>query len=217
MNVQNLYVLQETLSKLGLADYFRLRVELEQSIEQQLPEFQLTDVTYYDDCKLEVTLYFKRSSSRDVYSFYKYDFSLLYFENTFKNRALTFYRAIATITMKEAVNLLQGRAVNKDIKSESAGLYNAWLMINFHEKEASGNFKLSIFPTAHRYEIEQVIETYPIRELQDKDFKATLLLSLKAGDSCLVTLDRERKSEKVYIEANPRLKTFSIHRVKVSH
>ena len=107
MNVQNLYVLQESLSKLNLADYFRLRVELEQSIEQQLPEFQLTDVSYYDDCKLEVTLHFQKSSDKDVYSFNRIACSLRYFEDSINNRAHTFYRADFMPTIKEVFNLLQ--------------------------------------------------------------------------------------------------------------
>jgi len=217
MNVQNLYVLQEVLSKLGLADYFRLRMELERSTERQLPAFQLTDVTYYDDCKLEITLYFKRSSDKDAYSFNRYACSLRYFDDSINNREHTFYRDDVIPTIKEAFNLLQGRAVNKDVKSLSTGFNNAWLVLNFYEKDLNGNYKLYYFPTKHGYEIEKIVEMYPIRELQDPDLKATLLLSLKAGDCCAVTLDRSRKSERVYIEANPRLKTIGIYPIKVSH
>jgi hypothetical protein len=217
MNQQNFNVLREAIKKIGLPSFVDFTIEpVEFSSEQPL-EVQLTDVIYRDDSQMEVTLYFERPIDGNVYSFTRYNCRLRYYEDSAKDRAHTFYRSKVAPTMREVYNLLQGRSVNKDINSIPDGVYNAWLTLNFQEKDSNGNYKLHYFPTNNGYQIENVLDMYPIRELQDEELKAALLLSLKAGDCCLVTLDRARKSEKVYIEAIPRLKTIGIYPIKVSH
>jgi hypothetical protein len=217
MNQQNFNVLREAIQRLGLPNFLDLTIEpVELSGEQPL-EVELTDVTYHEDSLMEVTLYFERPIEGNVYSFNRYNCRLRYYEDSTKDRAYTFYRNKIAPTIREAYNLLQGRSVNKDVISTPHGVYNAWLTLNFREKDSEGNYKLHYSPTKNGYQIEKVLEMYPIRELLDEDLKAALLLFLKAGDCCLVTLDRARKSEKVYIEAIPRLKTIGIYPIKVSH
>jgi hypothetical protein len=217
MNVQNLYVLEEAVSNLGLTDCHSLFQELKQLITPQLLKFEIETVILYDDCKMEIKLCFTRSLNSDVYSFSKLDCFLRYGVDTLEDRAQSFYRIHFIPTIKEAYNLLQGRAVNKDVKSPSGEKYNAWIELNFYEKDLHGNHKLYYYRSKNRYDLAKTLELYPIREILDEEFKASLVIALKAGDSCLVTLDRSRKSERVCIEANPRLKTINIYPTSSLH
>jgi hypothetical protein len=47
-----------------------------------------------------------------------------------------------TVKPKEAYNILQGRAVFKEIISPKSDKYNAWLQLNFKELDAYGNYKV---------------------------------------------------------------------------
>ncbi|HEY4291244.1 MAG TPA: hypothetical protein VGN00_29285 [Puia sp.] len=216
MNAQSLNVLRDAMKKIGHPNFLELTIEpVELSGEQPL-EVQLTDVFYRDDSSMEVTLYFERPEKGVVYSFTRYKCHVRYYKDPTKNRAYTFYRSKFVPTIREAYNLLLGRSINKDVTSAPDEVYNAWLTLNFREKDTNGNYKLHYFPTKNGYQIERILDLYPIQELFDDELKANLLLSLKAGDSCLVTLNQAGKSQKVYIEASPKFKTIGIYPTKVS-
>lgn len=217
MNQQYQPVIREAIKKIGLPGFLDLTIEPVELSGEQPSEVQFTEVIDRGDSLMEVTLYFKRPIKGNIYSFTRYNCLLHYQEDSSKERSCTFYRRKFVPTIREAYNLLQGRSINKDVNSILDGVYNAWIMLNLQDKDSDGNYKLHYFPTENGYQLEKVLAMYPIRELHDEELKAALLLSLKAGDRCLVTLDRARKSEKAYIEAIPRLKTIGIQPVKVSH
>lgn len=213
MNKENLAFLQDSLKYLGFGENTLLNQQLEEQVLKDVGEFELYTEAYFDDnTKLEAKLYYRKSDSKDRYFLTKFDALLRYSDDPDRNRAQTFYIYKGTgITFKEAFNLLQGRSVNKDMINLEGEKYNAWVQLNFEEKDMQNNFKLRQYRAQYHYELEKVLEKYPIRELQSDETKAVLIRSLRRGNVQLVTFLKLNKTEKMYIEANPMYKTINIY------
>ena len=115
------------------------------------------------------------------------------------------------VELKEAYNLLQGRAFFKGITPIKGDKYNARVQLNFWEKDADGDFKLIKFRSLYGYELANVLNKYPIREVASNDLRDVIMRALKSGDRRPDTfLKPSGKKEKKIIEANPTLKTINI-------
>ncbi len=195
-----------------MGDNTLLNQQLEQQVIKESKEIELYTEAYFDDfSRLEAKLYFRRSDQKEMYFFNKYEALLRYPDDQDKNRSQTFYiNKGMGITFKEAFNLLQGRAVNKDLVNIEGEKYNAWVQLNFEEKDLHNNYKVKQYRAQYRYELEKVLENYPIRELQNEETKSILIRSLRRGNLQLVTFVKVNKTEKMFIEANPMFKTINI-------
>src|ERR1700744_2308525 len=113
MAQNNLDFLNTDLKYLGFGEKSLLNQHLEAQLLRELPAFELFTEAFYDnDTKLEAKLYFTRSAKENFYYFNKYDALLRYAGEPDKDRAQTFYISKGHgVTLKEAFNLLQGRAV----------------------------------------------------------------------------------------------------------
>jgi hypothetical protein len=213
MDKENLAFLQDSLKYLGFGENTLLNQHLEEQVLKDVGEFELYTEAFFDDnTKLEAKLYYRKSDSKDRYFLTKFDALLRYSDDPDRNRAQTFYIYKGTgITFKEAFNLLEGRAVNKDMTNLEGEKYNAWVQLNFEEKDMQNNFKLRQFRAQYHYELDKVLEKYPIRELQSEETKAVLIRSLRRGNVQLVTFLKLNKTEKMFIEANPMYKTINIY------
>jgi hypothetical protein len=213
MKKDNLSFLQENLRYLGFGETLPFNDQLVQEFEKDNREFQLSTEVHFDEwSKLEATLFFRKAGQHDMYFLIRYTAGLSYSEHSDFNRMQTFYIFKgAGVTLKEAFNLLQGRSVNKDLTSDDGEKYNAWIQLDFSTKTAMNNYKTRQYRQSYGYDLEKVLENYPIRELYDEELKANLLRSLKKGNVHPVTLSKTNKIEKVYIEANPQFKTIVIH------
>lgn len=215
MNNENLEFLQDSLKYLGFGEKLLLNDQLEQWIEKESKEFQLEIEAFFDeDHKLEVTLYFRRSDQLDMYFFNKYEARLRSTDEPANDRAQIFYISKGTgVTLKEAYNLLQGRAVNKDLTNAEGQKYNAWIQLNFGEKDQYNNYKVKQYRSQYGYDLEKTLEKYPIREFKNEEWKAALVKSLKRGNLHTVSFEKPNKTEKMLIEANPQYKTINIYPV----
>ena len=75
-------------------------------------------------------------------------------EDSEKEKSQTFYINKGNgVTAKEAYNMLDGRAVNKKLMDREDNPYQAWLQINFKEKEDNGNHKLNRYHTAYGFDL----------------------------------------------------------------
>ncbi len=213
MRKDNLSFLQENLRYLGFGETLPFNDQLVQEFEKNNREFQLSTEVHFDEwSKLEATLYFRKAGQHDMYFLIRYTAGLSYSEKPDFDRMQTFYIFKgAGVTLKEAFNLLQGRAVNKDLTSDDGEKYNAWIQLDFGSRTSANNYKTRQFRQTYGYDLEKVLANYPIRELQDEELKANLLRSLKKGNVHPVTLAKTNKIEQVFIEANPQFKTIIIH------
>ncbi|HZE86155.1 MAG TPA: hypothetical protein VE035_17670 [Puia sp.] len=177
MNSENLEFLQDNLKYLGFGDKLLLNQQLEEQVTKELKDFVLeTEVFYDDETKMEIVLHFRRSEQLDMYFFNKYDAKLCYDADPASDRGQSFYISKGTgVTLREAYNLLQGRAVNKDLTDAEGLKYNAWIQLNFDEKSGNNNYKVKQFRVQYGYSLEKTLEKYPIRELKNEVLRTTLI------------------------------------------
>ena len=118
------------------------------------------------------------------------------------------------IHLKAAFNLLQGRSVFKEIAPPKDEKYFAWIHLNFQEKEADGNYKVTKFRSYRGFDLEPILTRYPIVELNDEGKKKEIILGLKGGDRKKVTfLKPTGKTQEKFIEFNPMNKSINIYAI----
>ena len=202
MNEKNLEALKKDLKFLGFGE--GLQDQLTTNIQQQKPEFTLTHQAFYNDKTLDSTLHFRAGKENEMYFFNKYEAKL-------GEKQQTFYLDRGNgITTKEAFNLLEGRAVNKDLVNKDQVKYNAWVQIDFSNKEPNGNYKTKSYHENYGYDAVAALERYPIKELKDAKSKEELVKSLEKGNIQPVTV-LEKKGEKRYlIQADPQFKDITL-------
>ena len=213
MTNNNLSLLQENLRYLGFGEALPFNDQLENEVGKGQKAFHLTTEAYFDEwSKLEATLYFRKSDQQDMYFLTKYTATLCYIENPDPNKTQTFYIFKgAGVTLKEAFNLLQGRAVNKDLIDNDGEKYNAWIQLDFSSRTLMNNYKIRQFRVQYGYDLEKILSAYPIKELGTEALKLNLIRSLKKGNIHPVTFAKPNKTEKKYIEACPQFKTIGIY------
>lgn len=211
MNNENLDLIQENLKYLGFGEKIVPEDQLEQELAKEPKDFELYAEAFYDeDYKLEAILHFRRWN--DMYFFNKYDALLRKGDEPEMDRRQTFYISKGTgVTMKECFNLLQGRAVNKDLINIEGEKYNAWIQLNFEEVDLNKNYKMKQYRSQYGYDLEKVLEKYPIRELKNEESRTWLIKALKRGNLQSVYFLKSDKAEKMFIEASPQHKTINIY------
>jgi len=209
MNQKNLEYLKDQIKYTGFGE--GLEKGLKQKIEQGQPEFKLQHQAQFGNDKVDATLNFSKSKQSDMYFFNSYQVGLQK-ENSTEKMEQTFYiNKGSNITLKEAYNLMDGRAVNKDLTNKEGQVYNAWLQIDFKQSDDKGNFKLKPYHQNYGYDLEAALSKHPIKELGNDDFKANLMDSLKKGNLQSATFQNGGTEQKQYIEANPQFKTINIY------
>ena len=217
MNVKNLEFLKEGLKYLGFGE--KLNADLENKIKEQPAEFKLSMVGEFNkgDTKEKVnySLDFRKSDQTDMYFFNRYQATLKN-DDPSKEATQTFYiTKNAGITAKEAYNLLSGRAVNKDLNNKEGQPYNAWLQLDFQEKDKNDNYKVKQYHAGYGYDLEMVMAKYPIKEQLNAEEKTKLMKSLEKGNLTQVTFAREGGEDKMYIAANPQYKNLDLYNSKM--
>lgn len=209
MNEKNFEYLRDQVKYSGFGE--GLEGELKEKMKEQQPSFTLNHQATYGDTIANVTLNFKKSEQSDMYFFnsYKMDLSK---ENTKESLEQTFYiNKGNNITMKEAYNLMEGRAVNKDLTNKEGQLYNAWVQMDFKEADTHGNFKLNQYHHNYGYDLENALSKHPIKELENPKYKEDLMDSIKKGNRQSVTFVKDGNEIKQYVEANPQFKTINVY------
>jgi hypothetical protein len=206
-------MLEENLRYLGFGAHITFHDQLVEEMVKNDHEFKITtDVIYDQWSRLDLTLYFRKAGMHNMYFIVKYIGELSYNDAPDRNKMHTFYIYKGSgITLREAYNLLQGRSVNKDLTDQDGEKFNAWLLLDFREKIDQNHYKVRQFRNSYGYDLEKLLENYPIRELQDEKLREHLIKSLKKGNLHMVTFQKASRIEYMYIEASPQYKTIGIH------
>jgi hypothetical protein len=215
MNQKNFEFLKDQLKYTGFGETFdaELRVKMmkgDQDFKIMHTGIMNNGVPNKDT--LTVDLNFKKSEQTDMYFFNSYHVNLQKEENK-PGLEQTFYinKDSASITMKEAYNLMEGRSVNKDLKNKEGESYNCWLKMNFKESDSQGNFKLNQYHQNYGYDLEASLAKHSIKELNTPKYKEDLLNSLKKGNLQSATFVVGGTESKMYVEANPQFKTVNVY------
>jgi hypothetical protein len=214
MNEKNLEYLKDQLKYTGFGETFD--AELRENIMKGDKDFKIMHTGIMNNGlpnkdTLTVELNFKRSEQTDMYFFNSYHVNLQKEENK-PGLEQTFYinKDSASITMKEAYNLMEGRSVNKDLKNKEGESYNCWLKIDFKQSD-NGNFKLNQYHQNYGYDLEASLAKHSIKELNTPQYKEDLLNSLKKGNLQSATFVVGGVESKMYVEANPQFKTVNVY------
>lgn len=207
MNTKNLEFLNEGLKYLGFDP--KLGLEMARHMQDGTTEFQLQANTNHFKDEMKADLHFKKSATHDMYFLNKYDATLRKEDGSTRNQ--TFYiNKNAGVTFKEAYNLLSGRAVNKDLQNKEGEKYNAWIQLDFDQKDKYDNNKVKQYNQNYGYDLGNAVAKHPVKELQEPEQKERLMKSLEKGNVQSVTFAKDGNEERMYIEANPQFKTVNV-------
>jgi hypothetical protein len=215
MNQKNFEYLRDQVKFTGFGE--GLEMDLKEKLQQQRAEFKLYHKASYGTDESVATLYFKKSSQTDMYFFNKYDF-LLKQQNRPAISKQTFYIGRENnFTLKEAYNLMCGRAVHKELVNKEGQRYLAWVQIDFKQTDKYGNYKLKYFHQNYGYDLLRELEKHPIRELENEQDKSRLIASLHKGNKQAVAYMENGDAALYFVEANPQFKSLKIYRSNSSH
>jgi hypothetical protein len=209
MNQKNLDYLKHQLKYTGFGETFD--TVLRESIQKGEKEFKIEHNGVYNKDSMSVELNFKKSDQTDMYFFNSYQVNLKK-EDSKEGLQQTFYiNKDSNITLKEAYNLMEGRSVNKDLKTKEGEDYNAWLKIDFKVADDNGNFKINHYHQNYGYNLEASLAKHSIKELATPSYKEDLINSLKKGNLQSVTFVVNGVETKHFVEANPHYKTLNVY------
>lgn len=201
---------EKQLQRTGFAEAFT--PELLQKMEQRVPVIEHAFKKDFDGDKVNAVLHLRKSESSDHYHLNKFDLSLQK-EGQLTEAKHTFYvNAVKSTneqgeknpdnlyTLKEGYNLLAGRPVFKHMTNFEGNAYDSWVQLNLKNKLESGNFEMKQYTKNYGFELEAVLNKYPIKELTNEQYKANLIDSLNRGNLQKATfVGAEGKEEKLYI------------------
>jgi hypothetical protein len=213
MNVNNIEFLKNGLKFMGFGE--TLNEDLLKNLREEKAAFSLNHVGEFKRGdtvdKVAYRLDFKKSDKTDMYFFNNYR-ATVNADDSEKLRTQMFYvNKNSGVTAKEAYNLLNGRAINKDLSKKDGEGYNAWLQLDLTEKDDKGNHLMKQYTAAYGYDIDKTLAKYPIKEAADPEQRTRILASLEKGNTVPVTFNKDGKEERMNIEANPRFKTLNLY------
>ena len=207
MNAENLKYLSDNIKYMGFGE--TLKVELERNMGEGKGEFQLHFKAVVNNKPFEATLNFRKSDSLDMYFFNNYHASLE--KSNGEKVDHTFYLNKGKgVTAKEAFNLLDGRAVHKDLITKDGNEYKAWLQLDFENKTDKG-FEVKQFHENYGYDLKAAVEKFAVAELKEPDKEKALMASLQKGNVQSVTIEKDGESHKIFMEANPQYKNVTLY------
>ena len=213
MNESNLEYLKSRLLNLGFGD--QLNADLEKNITAQLEKFTVpTQMEFMLREKKDIVEFnvdFSKSKESDMYFLNKFE-ATLKGEEPSKDRSHTFYIDKGNgYTAKESFNLLEGRAVHKNLNDKEGNPYQAWVQFDLSNKDDKGNYPVNKYHTNYGFDLEKVLEKHPIKELTDPVHKERLVKSLERGNVQSVTFQKESQETKMFVEANPKMKNLVVY------
>ena len=209
MNDKNFDYLKDQVKYTGFGE--ALEGELKENILKQEPTFTLKHDAFYGTDKVAAELSFKKSEQSDMYFFNSYKVNLQK-EDRPESLEQTFYITRGNnIPLIVAYNLMEGRAVHKDLTNREGEKYNSWIQMNFKNTDTKGNFELKHYHENYGFDLEAVLSKHPIKELANDSHKDDLMNSLKKGNLQSATFLKDGQEVKQYIEATPQYKTLTIY------
>jgi len=208
MNENNLAFLKNTLERLDFP--VEVANKLVKEVETQKPEIRLAHEANRGNETVQYDLNFRKSDTSDMYFFNSYQATLKTGDQAHDKTQEFRIRNGNNMGADEAFNLVAGRAVNKSMVNGDGDAYQAWLKVDFSQKDNYGNHKMEQFHKRYGYNLEKALDKFPIAELSKPEEKTELLASLKAGNAAAVTISKDGKEALLFIEANPRLRTINI-------
>jgi hypothetical protein len=209
---KNYDYLKDQLKYTGFGESEGLHKDLREKMQSGAADFVLFHKASFGKDETVASLQFKKGTESDNYFFNRYSL-MLRNEKSEEVGKQTFYLGSKedNVTLKEAYNLMKGRAVHKEMTPKEGEKFMAWIQLDFKNQDPSGNYKVKQFHENYGYHLEAALSKNPIKELNSETEKAALIKSLKRGNRQMVTLVEGSKESKAYIEASPQYKSVNLY------
>jgi hypothetical protein len=212
MNEKNFEYLKDNIKYMGFGE--KQHDSLEQHLKEGKESFQLRFNTEVNKKPFEAVLQFRKSDNSDMYFFNSYQASLKRSNNEKVDQ--TFYLTKGKgVTAKEAYNLLEGRAVFKELSNKAGEPYKAWIQLDFDNKDKNDNNEVKQYHENYGYDLKAAVGKFSVAEMDGGEKEKSLMHSLQKGNIQSVTIGQNGESQKMFIEANPQYKTVNIFNDKM--
>lgn len=208
MTNENFQYLTDNIKYMGFGE--NLKTDLEKNMKEGNPDFQLRYQTEINKKPFEATLNFRKSDATDMYFFNNYR-ALLEKTNGEKIEQTFYLNKGKGVTSKEAFNLLDGRAVHKDLVTKEGQPYKAWMQLDPQNKDKNNNFEVKQYHENYGFDLKAAMEKFPIAELKDPEKEKQLVQSLQKGNVQSVSIEKDGNSHKMFIEADPKFKKVNLY------
>lgn len=209
MNTENLTYLKDNIKYMGFGE--TMHADLEKNITAGKDAFLLNYKTEINKKPFEAVLHFRKSENSEMYFFNRYEASLER-KNGEKLDHQTFYLNKGKgVTAKEAYNLLEGRAVYKEMTNKAGESFKAWIQLDFNNKDKNNNFEVKQYHENYGYDVKAAVSRYAITELDGGEKEKALIQSLQKGNIQSVSIEHNGSTQKMFIEANPQYKTATLY------
>ncbi|WP_162944912.1 hypothetical protein [Flavisolibacter nicotianae] len=208
MNEKNFEYLKDNLKYMGFGE--GLGEALKEQMKAGAPAFHLSFDAGINKKAFSAVLSFRKSEKGDMYFFNSYHATLQRSNGETKDQAFYLNKGKG-VTVKEAYNLLEGRAVYKELENKDGQKYHAWLQIDFEKRDKNNNHEMKQFHEAYGYDLKQALGKFPIRDMKEPDLADILLSSLQKGNLQAVAFEKDGGAIRVFVEANPQYKTINLY------
>lgn len=210
MNEQDVKDLQEQIKFSGFQEDFTKEVKA--LLKKDRPQSSIkTEKTMENDDHLAVTLNFGKSEKTNKHYLNNYHVKMT--KENGEVMEQTFYRNFgSSISMKEAYNLMNGRAVYKtNLIGQDGELYNAWLQLDRTKADKNGNYKYHKFHDNYGFDVEAKLTERGYTQMNVTGDENYFVNAIKKGDMVLATRQENGQEIKEYVEANPRFKDLKVY------
>ena len=208
MNEENFEYLKDNIKYMGFGE--KLVDQLEANLKAAKDDFKLDFKAVINNKPFDATLHFGKSEATDMYFFNSFNASLQ--RSNGEKVDQTFYLNKGKgVTAKEAYNLLDGRAVHKELTNKENVPYKAWVQLDFQNRDKHNNHEVKQFHENYGYDLKAAVGKYAVTELSDGEKEKTLLQSLQKGNVQSVTIEKNGEAQKMFMEANPQFKSVTLY------
>ncbi len=213
MNHRNFEFLKDTLKFMGFKE--QLNIALENQLKLNYSVIQLYYSSEINKKKLDATLNLKKSDIADIYFFNNYHAFLKLGNGEIRDQIFYLNKGKG-VTVKEAYNLLDGRAVYKKLSTKIGNWNKAWIQLDFTKKDKNNNYEINKYYENYGYDLKKVVSSYSILEIDNNEKLCRLLQSLEKGNIQQVSMIIDGMITNLFIEANPRYKTINLYDLQMN-
>ncbi len=211
-NTENQEYLQNQLKFLGFDE--GLYPQLEKKMKEGAQEFTLDASTTFGKDQMSAVINFK-AGERDGKTNYFCNSYIATLQKDDKALSQFFYvnNKGQSITFKESFNLLNVRAVHKELTPKQGQPYKAWGVIDPTKIDPKTGYpSMRWYGAVHGFDLKEAVGRMPFKELQNGDDLKMMLKSLEKGNLRPSTLiNAEGQEQKVFVAANPQQKTLNMY------
>ena len=94
--------------------------------------------------------------------------------------------------------------------------YDAWLQLDFNNKDDNGNFKALRYHDNYNFDLDKVLSELNIKGISNEVDKQQLVDSLKKGNRQAIIKMDGNETKQIFIEANPKDRIVNVYEAKQS-